>query len=163
HTNEDNYALLKLARDIWQLDRIYIGGKAQMPERADDILRDADVNPNTAGVKAIAEALGVTPGDVAALKSDLLAGTLSALLVLGHDVPLAGEALDRARKLDALVVIAHREAGVAAETHATLPCAMWAEVHGTITNRQGIVQRMQAAFPPPGQALPAWEVVGRLA
>jgi NADH-quinone oxidoreductase subunit G len=163
HTNEDNYLLFKLARDVWQLDRIYLGGKAPEPDRADDILRDADVNPNTAGVQAIARAGGCELLDEARLEADLVGGQLSALLVLGYETPLSGPALDRARQLDALVVIAHREAGIAAETHVTLPSAMWAEVHGTITNRQGKVQRMHAAFPPPGQALPAWEVVNRLA
>jgi predicted molibdopterin-dependent oxidoreductase YjgC len=48
-------------------------------------------------------------------------------------------------------------------SHVALACADWAEVNGTITNRQGKTQRMRAAFPPVGQALPAWEVVVRLA
>lgn len=163
HTNEDNYALSKLAREIWQLEHIYIGGKLPVPDRADDILRDADVNPNTAGVQAIATTGGYQPGDVAALEQDLLAGKLKALLVLGHELPLSDQAMDRAKELDVLVVIAWRETGVAAAAQVILPCAAWAEVHGTITNRQGRVQRMHAAHAPPGQALPAWEVVSRLA
>jgi NADH-quinone oxidoreductase subunit G len=32
-----------------------------------------------------------------------------------------------------------------------------------VTNRQGRVQRMHPAFPPPGQAVPAWEVGVKLA
>ena len=39
----------------------------------------------------------------------------------------------------------------------------WAELAGTVTNRKGLVQRMHAAFPPPGQAIPGWEAVVRLA
>lgn len=164
HTNEDNYILSKLAREIWQLDRIYIGGKPPAPERADDILRDADVNPNTAGVKAIAEAGQYTLRDSAALQNDLMTNQLSALLVLGHDLDLSVEALRTARNsIDVLVAIAHREAGIAAHASIALPSAMWAEVHGTVTNRQGRVQRMQAAVAAAGQALPAWEVVSRLA
>lgn len=158
HTNEDNYVLHKLARDIWQLDNIYLGGKAPVPGRADDILRDADVNPNTAGVRAIAGELG----DLAALERDLLEGKLRALLVLGHELPLSAEALARARALDALVVIAWREVGVAAAAHVALSCAAWSEVHGTVTNRKGMVLRMHAATSPAGQSLPAWEVVTRL-
>ena len=34
---------------------------------------------------------------------------------------------------------------------------------GTITNIQGRVQRMHAAFTPPGNAIPAWEAVVRIA
>ena len=161
HTNEDNYVLYKLARDIWQLENIYLGGKAPAPERADDILRDADVNPNTAGARAIAA--GRELGDVAALERDLVSGKLKALLVLGHELPLSGQALSRARELDALVVIAWREVGIAAGAHVTLACSAWSEVHGTVTNRKGLVQRMHAACSPTGQSLPAWEVVTRLA
>lgn len=163
HTNEDNFALSRLAHDIWQVGKIYAGGKAPAPERADDILRDADVNPNAAGIQAIAQAAGYELRSVADLDSDLENGEISALLVLGHDIPLSDAALAAARKLDALVVICHGESGIAASTHATLASAMWAEVHGTITNRQGRVQRMHAAFAPVGQAMPAWEVVNRLA
>jgi predicted molibdopterin-dependent oxidoreductase YjgC len=32
-----------------------------------------------------------------------------------------------------------------------------------VTNKDGFVQRMHAAFAPPGQALPAWEAIVRLA
>lgn len=163
HTNEDNYVLSRLAHDIWQVAHVYTGGKAPAPERADDILRDADVNPNTAGVNAIAAAGGYTVHDATALQNDLMAGKLSALLVLGHDIELSDEALAAVRQLDALVVIAHREAGIAAHASVALPAAMWAEVHGTITNRKGRVQRMQAAIAAAGQSLPAWEAIVRLA
>ena len=163
HTNEDNYVLFKLAREIWQLENIYLGGKAPVPERADDVLRDADVNPNTAGAKAIAAASGHTLRDVAALESDLLEGKLDTLLVLGHELPLSEQALAKARGLGTLIVIAWREIGIAAAAHVALSCAAWSEVHGTLTNRQGLVQRMHAACSPIGQALPAWEVVTRLA
>jgi NADH-quinone oxidoreductase subunit G len=161
HTNEDNHALARLVRDIWRVERFYVGGKALVPERADKILRDADVNPNRRGVKSI---LG---GDVAAgvsvLEQDLLEGELKALLVLGHHLPLSDEALARAGQLDALVVIADTEEGLTTRAKVALASAAWAEVHGTVTNRQGLVQRMQQAYEPGGQALPAWEIVTRLA
>ena len=69
----------------------------------------------------------------------------------------------KAANLDALIVISDRELGLAKKAHVALPSAAWAEVHGTVTNRTGIVQRMHAAFEPPGQAVPAWEAVVRLA
>jgi len=43
-----------------------------------------------------------------------------------------------------------------------LPIAAWAETSGTITNAKGLVQRMHAAFVPPGQAIPGWEAVARI-
>ena len=55
------------------------------------------------------------------------------------------------------VAIAAHERGPVPHAKVALPAAAWAEVAGTITNSKGHVQRMHAAFPPPGQALPAWE------
>jgi NADH-quinone oxidoreductase subunit G len=161
HTNEDNHALARLARDIWRLERFYVGGKAPVPERADRILRDADVNPNRRGVRAILGAEAAA--GAAVLEEDLLEGEIKALLVLGHHLPLSDQALARLGQLDALVVIADTEEGVAPRAKVALSSAAWAEVAGTVTNRQGFVQRMQAAYEPSGQALPAWEIITRLA
>jgi NADH-quinone oxidoreductase subunit G len=160
HTNEDNYVLAKLARDVWQLDRIYLGGKPPVPERADDILRDADVNPNRAGVKAI---MGGAVAGAAVLEEDLAAGELKALVILGHDLAISDEAMLRVAALDTVVVIADSELGPASRAHVQLPSAAWAEVHGTVTNRKGMVQRMHAAYPAYGHAIPAWEAICRLA
>jgi NADH-quinone oxidoreductase subunit G len=157
HANEDNYLLSRLARKHLGLERVYQLGKPPAPARADKILRDADVNPNTAGVKAIDGAAG----DRAALERDLAAGALKALIVLGSDA-LSDSAAEKLAGLEGLVVIAAHERGLAPAAHVVLACADWAELHGTITNRQGRVQRLRASFPPAGQALPAWEVLVRL-
>jgi NADH-quinone oxidoreductase subunit G len=161
HTNEDNYVLARLVRDIWGLDRFYLGGKPPVPERADSILRDADVEPNRRGVKAILGDASAAGAHV--LAEDLMAGGLTGLLVLGHELELPPEALTRAAELDAVVVIADSESGIAGRAKVALPSASWAEVSGTVTNRQGLVQRMHPALPTAGQSLPAWEIVTRLA
>ncbi len=106
HTNEDNFALAKLAREIWGLERFYMGGRAPVPGRADDILRDADVNPNGAGVRAI---LGATAHDVSVLSKDLIAGEITAMLILGHEVPLSAEALTKAAELRTIVALASHD------------------------------------------------------
>jgi NADH-quinone oxidoreductase subunit G len=161
HTNEDNHALARLARDIWRLERFYVGGKPPVPERADKILRDADVNANRRGIRAILG--GEHAAGASVLEEDLLEGEIKALLVLGHHLPLSDEALARLGQLDALVVIADTEEGMTTRAKVALPSAAWAEVAGTVTNRQGFVQRMQAAYAPSGQALPAWEIITKLA
>jgi len=160
HTNEDNWLLARLAREFLGVERVYAAGKPPVPGRADKILRDADVNPNTAGVKAIA---GAAVKDLAALEKDIASGALKGLIVLGSDLPLSEAAVEKAAGLDALVVIAAHERGLVGKAHIALACADWSEIHGTITNRQGKVQRLRAAYPTPGQSLPAWEIIVRLA
>ena len=154
HSNEDNYLLARLAQEFLGVTKLYIAGKPAVPVREDKILRSADVNPNTRGARAIAP----SAGDAAALERDLSSGALRGLLVLGAETPNM-----TAPKLDALVVIATHERGFAPHAHVALPAAAWAEAHGTITNRDGKVQRMRAAVAPAGRALPAWEIVARLA
>ena len=99
----------------------------------------------------------------AMLEKDLVAGDLKALIVLGHDIALSAAALAAAAKLEVLVVISAHEVGLAQKAHVALPASAWAEISGTMTNRKGMVQRLRAAFPSQGQALPGWEIVTRLA
>ena len=155
HTNEDNWVLLRLAREFLGLEKVYVGARAAVPKREDKILRVADVNPNQTGVRALA---GEGATSMNWLETDLKAGKLKALIVLGSDIVVQAS-LD---ELDALVVIATHDWGITRSAHVALPAASWAEVHGTITNHEGQVQRLRAAFPPLGQSLPAWDVILRL-
>src|ERR1051325_10446868 len=79
------------------------------------------------------------------------------LLVLGDVLPADG----KVRELDIIALSAH-ERGHVTSAKVALPIAAWAETSGTITNAKGLVQRMHAAFPPPGQALPGWEALARI-
>tara|TARA_R110002096_G_scaffold299503_6_gene494151 strand:- start:52728 stop:54353 length:1626 start_codon:yes stop_codon:yes gene_type:complete len=159
-TNEENYVLAKLVKAL-KIERLYMGGEAPAPERADDILRKADKSPNRAGVKAILGDLEV--GGLAVLEDDILGGDLKALIVLGHELALGGEALAKAAALDCLVVIADHELGLASNAHVTLPVPAWAENTGSVTNFQGRLQRMQAAYDAVGQARPGWRIFADLA
>jgi NADH-quinone oxidoreductase subunit G len=154
HTNEDNFALGKLAK-AWGVTRVYVAAKPDVPSRADGRLRVADVNPNTRGVALIAEALGLGLSPVGDLLPDV-----RTLVLLGSELP--GIDHGRLAELPIIAISAH-ERGPVAAARVALPAAAWAEVAGTITNVNGLVQRMHAAFAPPGQALPAWEAIVRLA
>ncbi len=150
-SNEDNFALAKLAV-AWGLKTVVVASRAPVAERADGRLRVADVNPNTAGVTTIANALGLT---VASDSAAELSGK-RVLLVLGEGEGLTVEGID-------VIAISSHERGLAAKAKIALPAAAWAECAGTITNNQSHVQRMHPAFPPPGAAIAGWEAVVRLA
>ncbi|HEX4492165.1 MAG TPA: 2Fe-2S iron-sulfur cluster-binding protein, partial [Acidimicrobiia bacterium] len=154
-SNEDNFALARLAKE-WKLATVYVAARPPVPARADGKLRVADINANNAGVKVIADALGLATKPAYELDH----ATVKAVVMLGDILPGVGAA--RVSELEVIALTAS-EAGVAAGARVALPIAMWAETPGTATNKDGRVQRMHAAFPPPGQALPGWEVIVRLA
>ncbi|HEY5933664.1 MAG TPA: 2Fe-2S iron-sulfur cluster-binding protein [Kofleriaceae bacterium] len=155
-SNEDNFALAKLA-SAWGVTNIFVTRRPPVPERADGRLRVADVNPNVRGVETILGALKLTAKPAAAIAD---APGLKALVVLG-DV-LTGVDPARLREIDVIAITAH-ERNYVELAKIAFPAADWAETAGTITNVQGHVQRMHAAFGPPGAALPTWEVLVRLA
>jgi predicted molibdopterin-dependent oxidoreductase YjgC len=66
-------------------------------------------------------------------------------------------------KLEGLVVMASHVGPLSEAAHVVLPLAAWAESDGTFTNKVGMVQRVRAALPPPGDALPGWDGLAHLA
>ena len=158
-TNEDLYALAKLAFDHLKIDKAYLAGYDEGWH--DDILVSADKNPNTAGAKGIA---GGRLRSLVDLSRDLKSKAVSALLVLGeHGVLGANAAALPLGNLDGLVVAASHNGPLTEAAHVVLPLADWAECDGTFTNKLGMVQRIRAALPPPGDALPGWDILAHLA
>ncbi|MDB4944268.1 MAG: NADH-ubiquinone oxidoreductase chain [Labilithrix sp.] len=159
HSLEDNWAMRELARGL-------AGGTASLYWAgaglgyADDILIDADKNPNTNGVKELApEAKPFT-----ALLEDLRSGRVSHVLALGgvtsRNEPEDATALGM---LGTLVVIASHEGALTDAAHVVLPATSWAEHSGSYVNRQGIRQVAERAIFAQGGAKPAWELVRLLA
>jgi NADH-quinone oxidoreductase subunit G len=159
-SNEDLYALARLAFENLGLTRAYLAGHDQ--GWSDDILVSADKNPNTAGALAIGEGRLRSLLDLA---NDIKSGALSALLVVGEDGVLGegGFSAMPLTSLSALVVLGWRRDPLVASAHVSLPMADWAEIDGTITNRQGMVQRLRPAVAAAGDALPGWEILSLLA
>jgi NADH-quinone oxidoreductase subunit G len=162
-TNEDLHLLSRLANEGLKAKHLYLSGLDE--GWSDDILVSADKNPNTAGAKAIA---GGTVKTLVDLSRDLKAGALSGLLVLGDRGVLsqtpgkdeaAGLAALPLAKLDTLVLLATHMGPLAEAAQVVLPLSMWAEVDGTITNRQGRVQRLRPGIEPAGDSLPGWEIL----
>jgi NADH-quinone oxidoreductase subunit G len=163
-SNEDLHALARLAFEHLQVSRAYLVGNGE--GWFDDILVSADKNPNTAGAKAIAGAIGRPELKTAAdLSRDLREGALQALLVVGDEGLLRGAepAAYPFDRLETLIVLAAHQGPLVDAAQVALPLALWAEVDGTITNRTGRVQRLRAAVEPAGDALPGWDILSHLA
>lgn len=158
-TNEDNYVLCRAARMLGA-SRLYAAGRAPRPERADGILRDADMNPNTAGARAVARGQAKSMADLAA---DVRAGVLEALWILGDEVTLDSAALDAVAKLPLTLYQSPHETALAERATVVLPAATWAEIDGTFTNVKGMVQRIRRAVEPPGEARPHYQLIGMVA
>lgn len=157
-TNEDNYLLVKVAAALG-IDRVYLAGRPPRPERADDVLRVADVNPNTAGARIIG---GAKAKGTQQLNADIVSGALKGLWILGDHVGLDDEALAALARLDVVYQSPH-DNFLSDKVSVLLPAATWAEVDGTITNVKGRVQRLRAAVEPPGEARSHRELIAMVA
>jgi NADH-quinone oxidoreductase subunit G len=151
-SNEDTHALARLALDGLKVDRVYLGGRPL--GWSDRILVSADKNPNTVGVERIVPPPLRTLKDLA---TDVAAGAVGALLVLGNE-KLAIES----DKLRALVVLASHRGPLVEAASVALPITTWAESDGSFTNRDSRVQRIHAAVPARGEAVPGWRAVALL-
>ncbi|HWU91338.1 MAG TPA: molybdopterin-dependent oxidoreductase, partial [Kofleriaceae bacterium] len=154
-SNEDNFALARLAGALG-CTNVFYAGRPPVPGRADGRLRVADTNPNTAGVRAILDALC---GGAKELGPASLDASIRVVVLLGEHLPLAPGRLEELE----VIAIGPHERGPVAKAAVALPAAAWAETAGTVTNDKGHVQRMHAAVPAPGDAIAAWEAVVRLA
>jgi NADH-quinone oxidoreductase subunit G len=158
-TNEDNWALLQVATALG-IERIYLAGRPLVNERADNILRSADVNPNTAGVRLLAGARGKGG---AQLSSDILSGAVKALWMLGDHVALDEQAQEALHGLDVVLYQSPHENFLSERAHVLLPASSWAEVNGTFINQKNLVQRVRAAVEPPGESRPHHELIALIA
>ena len=163
-TNEDNFALAKLAARRGASAHVYIAGKPPVPARADGILRRADVNPNTAGVQG--DRRRPPQGAHATCADDLKRGALRAAGasathgVLGDEAP-ADPAL---KELEVVIALAAHERGPVAARAGRAAGRRVGRGRRHVHQRQGPrAAHARRAFAPPGQALPGWEVVVRLA
>jgi NADH-quinone oxidoreductase subunit G len=159
-TNEDNFAASRLAFDFLGAPHVYLGAEPT-GDQGDDFLRDDDPNPNRDGATACGRDKLKSSKELAA---DLTEGKLKALYVVGERLHLPAEALEKARALDLFAVQAtHDRSSLCKNAQVALPAAAWAEVDGTITNREKKTQRLRAAVAPVDFARPHWQIVVQVA
>jgi NADH-quinone oxidoreductase subunit G len=158
HSNEDNFALLSLARDHFGVRQFFLSGKAPGP--ADDILRHPDKNPNTRGVTQL---LGTAPPrPFSEFVKALNEGQFTHVLALGSylTAPEHAAALKSAK---VIIALATHEGPLVERAEVVLPVSSWAECDGTFVNAKGLAQESEKVIRPQGDSLPGWKVVAALA
>ena len=161
HSTEDNFVLLKVARDLLGASKIYLGAldPAKTGWQGDEILRHADNNPNRAG--AVAVAGGPLEG-TAALAKAAAAGEVDAVLSLGFAAEVDAEALAPLSRLPHVNLATHG-GPLAQVASVVVPVATIAEASGTFVNAKGIAQPFQKAVQAPAGITAAWQAMTELA
>ena len=158
-TNEDNFIAARLALQFLEGSRLYLAAEP-IGSQGDTFLRDNDPNPNRAGAEACGRGKAASAEQLGA---DLKEGKLDVLLVVGDRLHLDEEAMGKAAALDCFAIQATHPSAAVSKAQVVLPACMWAEVDGTITNRDRKTQRLRAAVAPVDFARPHWEILVQIA
>jgi NADH-quinone oxidoreductase subunit G len=153
HSQEDNFALLELARDVLKVSQIFITGRPQ--GEGDKVLKDSDRNPNGSGVRRLSPQARSFAEMILAVE----AGSITHVVALGSQTPAEAPSLARVQHLVALTT---HEGPFAEHAEVLLPAASFAEAHGTFVNRNGLVQQSERAITPRGDSRPAFRWVHEL-
>lgn len=151
HSLEDNYAFRELAKAMGSSSFYWAGAGTGY---ADDILIDADKNPNTAGVRELASAAkGYNQ-----LIEDIRSSRVTHIVALGGITPRSEpEDATALGMVGTLVVVASHEGTFSDAAHVVLPATSWAEHSGTYVNKKNIRQIADKGLLPQGSSRPAWE------
>lgn len=147
---EENAALKSFAKEVLAAGPTAWSGRNSEPHFADKILRDADRNPNTAGVKTLSD------GDISNFKRG------GVIFIL--DVPNERDIERIADTEPALTVfISSQKTKPVGKTCVILPKAVHAEQDGTFMNRDGKLQTAKKAFDPIVNSKPVWQIASEIA
>ncbi|MGB8353375.1 MAG: molybdopterin-dependent oxidoreductase [Chthoniobacteraceae bacterium] len=129
---------------------------------ADDLLLNADRNPNST-TAALLKISGPVPGsDLNEIARQVKNGRLKALIVLGEDITSLGLTSEELQKLPTLIVMNILDDATSKNASIVLPSAGFAEKRGSMINAKGRLQRLNRATNPPGEARDDWEILADL-
>jgi NADH-quinone oxidoreductase subunit G len=158
--NEDLFALRRVL-EARGLRQVAFDVPPPSPAEGDDFLLRADRNPNSRGAALIG--LG---GDAAGVLAAVRAGRVRCLWVFHHDLLAGGwpaaEVTGALARVETLIFTGANANATSERAHWVLPAKAWVERDGTFTNFEGRVQRFRTALEPLGQALPEWDILGRV-
>ena len=156
-TNEELYLLQVLARRLQALT-----DSIQREGEGDNLLLNADRNPNTTGARLIGISAAPPGSRLPAIADAIRKGTVKTLIVFGEDVTKHGMGPDLLARLQTLIVSDILPSATTAAAHYVLPGCSHAEQRGTFTSVKGRVQKFMKAIEPRGDARPEWEFLHEL-
>ncbi len=165
-TNEENYLLGKLARDVLKTDRLGLfGQKVGEGQKFPQFTIEADKNPNTRGARDMLGACGRNGTVFEGAKLwESLGDAQAVYLVNGAPKrPLDETEKCALERVEFLVVQDIFLSDVARLADVVLPSATFTESDGTFTNSNGWVQRIRKAVDPPGESRIGWEITQQVA
>ena len=128
----------------------------------DNLLLNADRNPNSNGAKATGVSGEPIGTNLAAIANAIRSGSIRTLIVFGEDVTRHGIDADTLRKLDTLIVSDIVPGATTELAHYVLPGCAHVEKRGSFTNIKGRVQKFTQTIQPKGEARPEWEFLHEL-
>jgi NADH-quinone oxidoreductase subunit G len=155
YSNEDNLALVKLARELGA-GKLYLAALGGWD--GDEILRNADNNPNRAGAELVA---GQALKSLRDLAQDAQSGAIEGALALGW---ASGESAAELGALAGikLVSLSSNVGALPSLAQVVVPVTVHAETFGTFVNAKGIAQQFKRAVFPPEGVRSAWETLAAL-
>lgn len=152
-TNEELYMVRALAKQLGVTKLDIVPRAAE----ADNMLKSADANPNSAGAKLV---LGKTGSGLNTIRRGVRNGSIRFLIALGEDLtaPEAGFTKEDLAGLDYLLCVSHSENDTTRAADVVLPGCTFAEKYGTMINVTGRIQRLNKAIEPLGEARADWDI-----
>lgn len=163
-TNEDLFALQKLAGRLLGEAKIPTAVAPKEKPSSDDFLIREDKHPNTKGAALLG--FSVEPAATKKVLEACAKGEVAVLLLFHHDLSsgfnadFVNEALEKA---GTVVFIGTNENETSRQATFVLPACTYFEKDGTFTNYSGRVQRINRAIAPLGMSRPEWMILRMLA
>ncbi len=146
---EENESVAGFFRDTVKTPNIFWSGADADPSFADNILKDADRNPNESGVRTLTD--------------KRIDGAPRAKIYFIMDGVTEKELMRIVEtKPKGIVLIASHYGSHQHYPDVILPKATFAEQSGTFVNRKGIRQKFEKAIEPRGESLSAVDIIARL-
>lgn len=132
------------------------------PTEGDTILRTNDATANAKGANLVGLIKGNIGDRVPGIVQGVKSGKIKTLVVSGENIAELGLSPQDLNQLDHLIVLSATTHATTESASVVLPIATYAERPGTFINVQGRMQRFAAAFPPPADAQPEYNVLSAL-